>query len=79
MTTLLIVESPAKCKKIEEYLGDDYKCVASFGHIQELKDLKQINLSSDFEPIYKPIASKKKNIQILQSFVKRAKEVILAT
>ena len=34
MTTLLIVESPAKCKKIEEYLGDNYKCVASFGHIQ---------------------------------------------
>ena len=79
MTTLLIVESPAKCKKIEEYLGDKYKCIASFGHLQELKDLKQINLSTDFEPKYKPIASKKKNIQILQSFVKRAKEVILAT
>mgnify|MGYP006245955575 FL=1 len=79
MTTLLIVESPAKCKKIEEYLGGNYKCVASFGHIQELKDLKQINLSTDFEPRYKPIASKKKNIQILQSFVKRANKVILAT
>ena len=79
MTTLLIVESPAKCKKIEEYLGDKYKCIASFGHIQELKDLKQINLSTDFEPKYKPIAFKKKNIQILQSFAKRANEVILAT
>ena len=36
MTTLLIVESPAKCKKIEQYLGDKYKCIASFGHLQEL-------------------------------------------
>ena len=62
MTTLLIVESPAKCKKIEQYLGDKYKCIASFGHLQELRDLKQINLSTDFEPKYKPIVSKKKNM-----------------
>lgn len=35
-TTLVIVESPAKCKKIEGYLGPGYKCVASFGHLREL-------------------------------------------
>ena len=45
MTTLLIVESPAKCKKIESYLGSDYKCVASFGHLRELKALSDIVLS----------------------------------
>ena len=33
---LVIVESPAKCKKIEEYLGDQYKCIASYGHLQNL-------------------------------------------
>ena len=33
---LVIVESPAKCKKIEEYLGPGYKCIASYGHIQNL-------------------------------------------
>ena len=33
---LVIVESPAKCNKIESYLGEGYKCVASFGHIREL-------------------------------------------
>ena len=36
--TLLIVESPAKCKKIEDYLGNGYKCMASFGHIREFKN-----------------------------------------
>ena len=36
-TTLLIVESPAKCKKIEEYLGEEYKCISSKGHIREIK------------------------------------------
>ena len=35
---LVIVESPAKCKKIETYLGSEYKCVASFGHIRQLGD-----------------------------------------
>ena len=34
--TLVIVESPAKCKKIESYLGDGYRCIASYGHIQGL-------------------------------------------
>ncbi len=39
--TLLIVESPAKCQKIESYLGSSYKCIASYGHIQELPGLKK--------------------------------------
>jgi reverse gyrase len=33
---LVIVESPAKCKKIEDYLGSQYKCMACFGHLREL-------------------------------------------
>ena len=37
MTKLVIVESPAKCKKIESYLGNGYKCIASFGHIEILQ------------------------------------------
>jgi len=45
MTKLVIVESPAKCKKIESYLGPGYKCIASFGHIRELVDgLKGIDI-----------------------------------
>ena len=38
--TLLIVESPAKCNKIEKYLGNGYKCIASFGHLQQLNFFK---------------------------------------
>ena len=44
-TYLVIVESPAKCKKIEEYLGPGYKCVASFGHLRELTSLDKININ----------------------------------
>ena len=47
-TTLLIVESPAKCKKIEGFLGPGYKCLASFGHLRELSSLNNINLEDNF-------------------------------
>src|SRR6056300_919471 len=44
--TLVIVESPAKCKKIEEYLGSGYKCIASCGHFREIKSLSDINFDN---------------------------------
>ena len=47
--TLLIVESPAKCAKIEKYLGAGYKCMASFGHICELNGLENIDVSNNFQ------------------------------
>ncbi len=64
-TTLVIVESPAKCKKIEEYLGPGYKCVASFGHLRELSSLKNINVDN-FNTTYTIIdnALKKKTNRI---------------
>ena len=40
--SLVIVESPAKCKKIESYLGPGYKCIASYGHLRELKSLENM-------------------------------------
>ena len=46
MKTLLIVESPSKCKIIEKYLGEDYKVVASCGHFRSLDKLEQINLET---------------------------------
>ena len=46
-TTLVIVESPAKCKKIEEYLGPGYKCVASYGHLRELSSLKNVDIQNN--------------------------------
>jgi DNA topoisomerase-1 len=50
--TLLIVESPAKCKKIEEFLGSSYKCIASYGHLRKLTSLEDIDMNS-FEANYK--------------------------
>jgi len=80
-TTLVIVESPAKCKKIEEYLGPGYKCVASYGHLRELPSLKNIDIQNNFIPTYIIIdnAIKKKQIELLKKEIKRADEVILAT
>ena len=51
MVKLVIVESPAKCKKIEQFLGtQNYKCVASFGHIRDIKDgLKGIDIHNHFK------------------------------
>ena len=46
-TSLVIVESPAKCKKIEQYLGPGYKCLASFGHLRQLKSLKNIDIENE--------------------------------
>jgi DNA topoisomerase-1 len=80
-TTLLIVESPAKCKKIEEYLGPGYKCIASFGHLRELPSLSNIKIEEDFRPSYQIInnALKKKQIEVLKKAIKNADEVIIAT
>ena len=79
-TTLVIVESPAKCKKIEEYLGPGYKCVASYGHLRELSSLKNIDIENNFEPTYTIIdnAIKKKQIDFIRKEIKKADEVILA-
>jgi DNA topoisomerase I len=79
-TTLVIVESPTKCK-IETYLGPGYKCVACYGHLRELPSLKQIDITNNFEPTYTIIdnALKKRTIEMLCKEIKEASDVILAT
>jgi len=57
--SLLIVESPAKCDKIEKYLGPGYKCIASYGHLQQLSSLKDIDIKNNFKPSFQPMESKK--------------------
>jgi len=80
-TSLVIVESPAKCSKIESYLGPGYKCIASFGHLRELKSLKSIDIENNFEPKYEVMDDprKKKQIELLRKEIANADEVILAT
>jgi len=79
-TTLVIVESPAKCKKIEEYLGPGYKCIATYGHLRELSSLKQIDVENNFTPTYTIIdnAIKKKQIEVIRKAIKEADKVILS-
>ena len=80
-TTLVIVESPAKCKKIEEYLGPGYKCVATYGHLRELSSLKNIDLKNNFTPTYtiSNNAIKQKQIEFLRKEIKNADEVVLSS
>lgn len=80
-TTLVIVESPAKCKKIEEYLGPGYKCLATYGHLRELNSLKNIDIQNNFTPTYTIInnAIKKRQIEVIRKAIKESNEVILAS
>lgn len=77
--SLLIVESPAKCQKIESYLGSGYKCIASYGHIQELSGIKNIDVKNNFKPTFQPMESKAQQITKMRSMIKSAKEVLLAS
>lgn len=80
-TTLIIVESPAKCTKIEQFLGPGYKCLASYGHLQTIPSLKNINIENNFQPTYTIIDEKikKKQIEIIKKEIKKSYEVILAS
>ena len=80
-TTLVIVESPAKCKKIEEYLGPGYKVIASFGHLRELGSLKNVDIENRFTPNYQIINDerKRKHIEFMRKDIYSADDVILAT
>ena len=76
---LVIVESPAKAKTIEKFLGKDFKVMSSFGHI---RDLKKRTLSIDektMEPDYEIPEEKKKLVGELRKSVKAAKKVWLAS
>jgi DNA topoisomerase-1 len=77
--SLIIIESPSKCNKIESFLGGGYKCVATFGHLCSLSSLESINVDKNFEPTYELDPKKKKNIELLRKLIKESREVILAT
>ena len=79
MTTLVIVESPAKCQKIEKYLGQGYRVMASYGHLTSLSDLKNIDIQNNFTPHFTPVESKAQQISRLQRAVNSASRVVIAT
>ena len=77
---LVIVESPAKAKTIEKFLGEGYTVKSSFGHIRDLskKDLG-VNIEENFTPIYEISEEKKAVVKELKSLAKEANNVLLAS
>ena len=79
---LLIVESPAKCKKIESFLGSAYKCIASFGHIRELmtqKGIKCIDIEDNYKPLFQIASRQRKKVTEMKKLVSESRDVMLAT
>jgi len=77
---LVIVESPAKAKTINKYLGRDYKVVASMGHIRDLPKSKLgVDVEDGFEPVYEAIPSRKKVIKELKDAAQEVSEIFVAT
>lgn len=77
---LVIVESPAKAKTIEKFLGKDFKVESSFGHISDLpsKELG-VNVEGDFKPTYEVSKDKKAVVKKLKDLAKKAEMVWLAS
>ena len=76
---LVIVESPAKAKKIEEFLGKDYKVTSSYGHIRDLKKMELSINEQTMEPDYEIPDEKKKLVTELKATAKKAKKIWLAS
>ncbi|MEG1491035.1 MAG: type I DNA topoisomerase [Oscillospiraceae bacterium] len=79
-TNLVIVESPAKAKTIEKYLGPNYSVVASMGHLRDLpKSTMGVDIENGFEPDYQPVKGREEVIADLQKRADNAGIVYLAT
>ena len=77
---LLIVESPAKAKTIEKYLGPGHKVLASYGHVRDLlAKTGAVIPENDFELIYVDVEKNKKHIEAIVKEAKKAKTIYLAT
>jgi DNA topoisomerase I len=81
---LVIVESPAKAKTIERYLGPDYTVLASYGHVRDLpenpgKNQLGVDVEHDFTPDYEVVADRRKQLTAIERSARNADDVFLAT
>ena len=77
---LVVVESPAKAKTINRYLGNDYIVKASYGHVRDLPPKEMgVDIEHGFKPSYTPVARQAKVLAELKRFAKNAGEIFLAT
>ncbi|MBR0142310.1 MAG: type I DNA topoisomerase [Ruminococcus sp.] len=80
MSDLVIVESPAKAKTIQKYLGAGYEVIASMGHIRDLPKSKMgVDIDNDFQPQYTDMKGKEDIIKDLKKRAKKCEKVYLAT
>ncbi len=80
MSSVVVVESPAKAKTIEKYLGKGYKVLASYGHVRAFpKKDGSVDPEQDFALRYEVIADKKKRIDAIENALKKADTLILAS
>lgn len=79
-SSLVIVESPAKAKTINKYLGSDFRVLASVGHVKNLpKDRLGVDVDKDFEPEYDVIPSQNKTLSEIRQAAKSVKKIYLAS
>ena len=77
---LMIVESPAKARTINKYLGDDFVVEASYGHVRDLPASRLgVDIEKDFEPEYIIPPKAKKNVSAIKKLAKSSAEIYLAT
>jgi DNA topoisomerase-1 len=80
MASLLIVESPAKCSKIQGFLGPGWRVIATMGHIRALEeDLNAVGIERDFEPRFQFLKEKGKAIQGIKDAAAKAAHIYLAS
>jgi len=80
MSAVVVVESPAKAKTIEKYLGKGYKVLASYGHVRAFpKKDGSVDVDHDFALKYEVIEDKKKRLADIEKALKKADELILAS
>ncbi len=77
---LVVVESPAKAKTIQKYLGDDYEVFASYGHVRDLPPRKgSVDPDRQFAMTYSPIEKNARHIEVIAKAIKKADALLLAT
>ena len=78
---LVIVESPSKCSKIESFLGSEYQCIASKGHLRTIENLKSIDIAANFEIDFSLIEEKQSHIESMKKIVSQfpKQNILIAT